>query len=61
MYAHFVDALNISDYKTLASLADEVGLDSYEALKVLDSDQYGEEIRKDEEKSEDRGQNNKND
>lgn len=47
--AYFVDALNISDYTTLASLAGEVGLDSHEALKVLDSDQYGKEVRKDEE------------
>ena len=44
--AYFVDSLNISDYKILASLAGEVGLDSDEALKVLDSDQYGDRGKK---------------
>ena len=47
--AYFVDSLNISDHKTLASLAGEVGLDSNEALKVLASDKYGAEVRRDEE------------
>lgn len=47
--AYFVDSLNISDHKILASLAGEVGIDSDEALKVLASDQYGAEVRKDEE------------
>lgn len=47
--AYFVDSLNISDHKTLAGLACEVGLDSDEALKVLVSDKYGAEVRKDEE------------
>lgn len=47
--AYFVEALNISDHKTLARLAGEIGLDSDDALKVLDSGQYGDEVRKDEE------------
>ena len=47
--AYFVDSLNISDHKALAALAGEVGLDSDEALKVLVSDKYGAEVRKDEE------------
>lgn len=47
--ACFVDALNISDHETLARLAGEVGLDVEKALKVLESDQYGEEVRRDEE------------
>lgn len=47
--AYFVDSLNISDHKTLANLAGEVGLDSDEALKVLTSDKYGAEVRNDEE------------
>ena len=47
--AYFVDSLNISDHKILASLAYEVGLNSDKALSVLESDQYGEEVRKDEE------------
>ncbi len=47
--AYFIDSLYISDHKVLASLAGEVGLDSAEALKVLASDQYGTDVRKDEE------------
>lgn len=47
--AYFIDSLNISDHKVLASLAHEVGLNSDKALSMLESDQYGEEVRKDEE------------
>jgi predicted DsbA family dithiol-disulfide isomerase len=47
--AYFVDSLNISDHKVLASLADQVGLNRDEALRVLESDQYGADVRKDEE------------
>ena len=47
--AYFVDSLNISDHKVLASLAHEVGLNSEKALSILESNQYGEEVRKDEE------------
>jgi len=47
--AYFVDSLNLSDYKVLANLAGEVGLDSEQALKILESDKYGDEVRKDEE------------
>lgn len=47
--AYFVDSLNISDYKLLADLAGEVGLNSEEALRVLESNKYGDEVRKDEE------------
>ncbi|MDR3598440.1 DsbA family oxidoreductase [Clostridium sp.] len=46
--AYFVDSLNISDHKVLANLADEVGLNSEEALKILESNKYGEDVRKDE-------------
>jgi predicted DsbA family dithiol-disulfide isomerase len=47
--AYFVDSLNIFDHKVLASLAYEVGLNSDKALSILESDQYSEEVRKDEE------------
>ena len=46
--AFFEEGLNLSDYKTLSSLAAEVGLDSSEALKILESEQYSSEVRKDE-------------
>lgn len=49
--AYFVDSLNISDYQILSRLAFEVGLDSNEALKILECNEYVEEVRKDEEKA----------
>ncbi|MCB2307613.1 DsbA family oxidoreductase [Clostridium estertheticum] len=47
--AYFVDSLNISDNKVLARLAYEVGLNSEKVLSILESAQYGNEVRKDEE------------
>jgi len=47
--AYFVDSLNISDHKVLASLASEVGLNSNKVLSILESDQYAKDVRKDEE------------
>lgn len=47
--AHFVDASDISDYFVLASLAGEVGLNSEEVFSILESDQYSEDVTKDEE------------
>jgi predicted DsbA family dithiol-disulfide isomerase len=50
--AYFTDSLLISDHETLASLAEEVGLDKSEALKVLDSTKYSDDIEEDIKKSE---------
>ena len=47
--AYFVDSLNISDHKVLASLASEVGLNSNKTLGILESDLYAKDVRKDEE------------
>ncbi|MDT8716891.1 DsbA family oxidoreductase [Clostridium sp. 19966] len=49
--AYFVDSLNISDYNVLADLASEVGLDREKALKVLEDNEYSEDVRKDEQKA----------
>ncbi|MBD7913352.1 MULTISPECIES: DsbA family oxidoreductase [Clostridium] len=46
--AYFVDSLNLSDHKVLAVLAGEVGLNEEEALKVLESEEYGTNVRNDE-------------
>ncbi|KHD36648.1 DSBA oxidoreductase [Clostridium acetobutylicum] len=46
--AYFVDSLNISDYKVLADLAEEVGISRDESLRILESNQYNEEVREDE-------------
>ncbi len=46
--AFFEDGLNLSDFKTLSSLAAEVGLDASKALKILESEEYSSEVRKDE-------------
>lgn len=47
--AHFVDAFDISNHSVLASLAGEVGLNSEKVLSILESDQYREEVTKEEE------------
>ncbi len=49
MKAYFVDSLDVGDHRVLAQLAKEVGLDEGEALKVLQSDQYSENLRQDKE------------
>ncbi len=47
--AHFVDGFDISNHSVLASLAGEVGLNSGKVRSMLESDQYREEVTKDEE------------
>jgi len=42
--AYFTDSLHIGDHEILASLAAEVGLDREEAMKLLESDQYKNEV-----------------
>ncbi|WP_044874484.1 DsbA family oxidoreductase [Pseudomonas sp. LFM046] len=43
--AYFTDGRNISDHETLAELADEAGLPREQALEVLTSGQFGEEVK----------------
>lgn len=47
--AYFTDSKNVSDKETLANIAVVIGLDKEEALKALNSDAYGKEVRADEE------------
>lgn len=49
MKSYFTDALNISDFDVLTSIAVEVGLDHAEALRILESLAYQKEVRQDEE------------
>lgn len=46
-YAYFTESKLISDHQTLVELASEVNLDSVEVEKVLQSDQYRQEIQQD--------------
>jgi predicted DsbA family dithiol-disulfide isomerase len=43
--AYFSDNLNIDNPEQLAALAAEVGLDSAEALQVLQSERYADTVR----------------
>lgn len=45
MKAYFTDGLNIADHKTLQSLVKELGLNEEEALKVLQSEQYKDQVK----------------
>ena len=44
-----MDAFDISNHFVLASLAGEVGLNSEKVISMSESDQYREEVTKDEE------------
>jgi predicted DsbA family dithiol-disulfide isomerase len=46
--AYFTDGLNISDYKTLALLAGQVGLDETNLLTILESHQYADDVHEEE-------------
>ncbi len=46
--AYFTDSLDIGDRTTLAGLAGEVGLSARDAMTVLESGAYGQEVRTDE-------------
>lgn len=48
MKSYFTDSLNISDFDVLTSIAVEVGLDRAEALLILESSSFAEEVRQDE-------------
>lgn len=45
MQAYFSEGLNIGNHETLAKLAGEVGLDPTAAKTILDSDDFGDQVR----------------
>ncbi|MGG0823250.1 DsbA family oxidoreductase [Paenibacillus turicensis] len=49
--AYFVESKHIGDFDTLASLAEEVGLDREQALQMLNSDQFTAEVKADEQEA----------
>jgi len=51
MKSYFTDSLNISDFEVLTAIAVTVGLDSAEALSILESSAFAEEVRIDEAKA----------
>jgi len=55
--AYFTDSKDVSDKETLANIAVVIGLDKEEALKALNSDAYGKEVRADEEEGSQLGVN----
>ena len=47
--AYFTDSKNVSDFNTLAEIANSIGLDKEEAIRVLNSNDFKDSVRKDEE------------
>ena len=46
--AHFTNGLHIGDHQTLTLLAEEVGMSKEAVLKIIDEDQFAENVRSDE-------------
>jgi predicted DsbA family dithiol-disulfide isomerase len=57
MTAYFTQLKDLSDPKVLASAAEEVGLDPLEALEVIGSQRYADQVREEEASWRDRGVN----
>lgn len=49
--AYFTDSLHIGDHETLASIAEEIGLDRTEVKQLLESDQYKKEVDADQQEA----------
>ena len=45
--AHFTDGKNIDDFEVLTELAEDIGLDTEEARRILESDRYAEAVKED--------------
>lgn len=46
--AYFTDSKNVSDFNTLADIASSIGLDKNEAINMLNSNDYKDSVRNDE-------------
>lgn len=46
--AYFTDSKNVSDFNTLAEIAESVGLNKEETISVLNSNKYSDLVRGDE-------------
>lgn len=55
MKAHFTEGLNIGDQDVLMTLSEEVGLNGKEVQKVLSQGQFGEEVRRDQQRARELG------
>ena len=53
--AYFEEGMDISDHQVLASLAEEIGLNKEEALKVLGGSSYSEDVLTDQAKAQNIG------
>ena len=55
MQAHFTEGLNIGDQDVLLALSEEVGLNREDVQKVLSQGQFGEEVRRDQQRARELG------
>lgn len=55
LQAYFTESRHIANVELLAQLAEEVGLDKNEAMKVLESNKYSDRVRADQEEAYDIG------
>lgn len=55
MQAHFTEGLNIGDHDVLMTLSEEAGLNGEEVQKVLIQGQFGEEVRRDQQRARELG------
>jgi len=53
--SYFSENLNISDRDILVNIAEKVGIDKKDSIKILKGKDYSNEVRKDEEEASDRG------
>ena len=47
--AHFEEGLDVGDFQVLATLAAEIGLDAKEAIEMLESERFSDQVKEDQE------------